>query len=390
MRPKHGLKIGMLMCLWGACSAEPSDDDSMDNLLMAGVGGAGLGAGVGGLAGTMPIAGDTALAGTTAGMALAGTGGVAGTLPLAGMAGVEAGTMPIAGTAGASGSEAPVLENFSFFVTSLRAMQELSGNQNGFGGDLRYGETGEGAGLRGADKICTEIAEQSMPGSGVKQWRAFLSAVAAGPGGTPVHARDRIGQGPWYDRLGRLFGNNLEEIIAERPTTADPQIVNDFPNEDGVPNHNPDGTGEVDNHDFLTGSDDMGRIYMMDMRVTCDDWTKSLGDSNDAPRVGHSWPRSATPIAFFGGGGAGSGGFPFPGGGAGTGGFPFPGGGAGTGGFPFPGGGAFNGEHWISALDEAGCAPGVSLVEMGPPNEANPTVGSGGGYGGLYCFALQP
>jgi hypothetical protein len=33
---------------------------------------------------------------------------------------------------------------------------------------------------------------------------------------------------------------------------------------------------------------------------------------------------------------------------------------------------------------------GVSLVEMGPPDPNIPTVGSGGGYGGIYCFALSP
>ena len=42
-------------------------------------------------------------------------------------------------------------------------MRELSGSQDGFGGDLRFGEA---TGLAGADKICTTIAEQSMPGSG--------------------------------------------------------------------------------------------------------------------------------------------------------------------------------------------------------------------------------
>src|SRR5690349_20801870 len=67
-----------------------------------------------------------------------------------------------------------VSEHFSFFVTSLKAMQELSGSEDGFGGDLRFGETGAGAGLRGADKICTTIAEQSLPGN-AKTWRAFLS-----------------------------------------------------------------------------------------------------------------------------------------------------------------------------------------------------------------------
>jgi hypothetical protein len=44
----------------------------------------------------------------------------------------------------------------------------------------------------------------------------------------------------------------------------------------------------------------------------------------------------------------------------------------------------------MSALTEAGCAPGASLIEMGPPDASNPTVGSGGGYGGIYCFALMP
>ncbi len=39
-------------------------------------------------------------------------------------------------------------EPFSFFVTSYRAMQELSGTQDGFGGDFRFGEDGVGAGLR--------------------------------------------------------------------------------------------------------------------------------------------------------------------------------------------------------------------------------------------------
>jgi hypothetical protein len=46
--------------------------------------------------------------------------------------------------------------------------------------------------------------------------------------------------------------------------------------------------------------------------------------------------------------------------------------------------------NWMSALNEAGCAAGASLVEMGGPMASNPTVGSGGGYGAIYCFALTP
>lgn len=254
--------------------------------------------------------------------------------------------------------DAGALAKFSFFVTSFKAMKELSGSQDGFGGDLRHGETGTGAGLKGADKLCAEIAESSLAGSSAKQWRAFLSATAGGASGGAVHAIERIGEGPWYDRRGRLVANSKTDLVQTRPN-ADAVIKNDLPNEEGVPNHNPDGTGNVDNHHVLTGSGPDGRLYASDVKVTCNDWTKSQGDSADAPRVGHAWPRSG------------------PGGGGGR-----PGGGGGM--------STFSTENWMSALDEAGCGAGVSIVEMGPPMESTPTVGSGGGYGGIYCFALTP
>lgn len=373
-RSRRGLRMTHLVLALGlgACGADADSDSPSGGIggeaalggtgAGAGAGGVGDPAGVGGSAGAMVIGGS-------GGVGAGATGGVGGTAGVvAGTMGGEGGMAATAGSAGAAGADTSNLEHFSFFVTSLRAMRELSGSPNGFGGDLSYGETGVGAGLRGADKICTEIAEQSMPGSGAKGWHAFLSAVAASDTGGPVHAKDRIGAGPWYDRLGRLVANDLSELIAERPTTADPAIIDDLPNEDGVPNHNPDGTGEVDNHDVLTGSNDLGEVYAMDMKVTCNDWTKSVGDSADAPRVGHSWPRRGG----FGMGGTGGGTF-FGGG--------FPGG---------TGPGAINSAHWISALDEAGCGPSVGIIEMGPPNEQDPTVGSGGGYGGIYCFALMP
>jgi hypothetical protein len=62
----------------------------------------------------------------------------------------------------------------------------------------------------------------------------------------------------------------------------------------------------------------------------------------------------------------------------------------GPGGGDFGDFGSFNGENWISALDESGCGAEASIIEMGPPDLSNPTVGSGGGYGGIYCFALSP
>jgi hypothetical protein len=116
----------------------------------------------------------------------------------------------------------------------------------------------------------------------------------------------------------------------------------------------------------------MGQLFSTDWGFTCHDWTSKEG-RDGTPRVGHSWPRMGFP--------GGPGGFPFP--------FPM----AGTGGGGRPGGGPSGiGDlnNWMSALNEAGCAPGAMLIEMGPPNPNVPTVGSGGGYGGIYCFALMP
>ena len=237
---------------------------------------------------------------------------------------------------------------FSFFMVSYEAIRRESGSDKGFGGDL--------GGIEGADDICRRVAISSSECAESRTWRAFLST-------TRQDAIDRIGTGPWHDRLGRLLANNLTELLNERPPNAHPDIINDFPNEFGVPNRNPDGTGDVDNHQTLTGSGVDGRLYTqgpndgrsgpggfaggstacMDgpwtpEKATCWDWTVS--DPVGCPRVGHSWPREVS------------------------------------------------GVHWISVWNEGGCAPGVVLDDFTPPG--GPTVGSFGGYGGFYCFALTP
>ena len=292
----------------------------------AGTGGGGVdaGAGRGGTAGGAGAAG-----GGTGGTADGGVGGSSGAAGSGGTGTTDAGggtCMP--GDGGTA--------RFSFFATSLVAMRRVSGSEKGFGGDLRFGKAD---GLSGADEICRVIADAAFPGAGCKQWRAFLS-VTKGPAGTQVNAIDRVGPGPWYDRLGRVFAMNKAGLQQTRPQGADPAIINDFPNENGVPNHAPDGNGmQVDNHDFLTGSDNMGNVYSSGLSGTCQDWTSAVG-SGGRPRCGHTWPRGV--------------------------------------------------QSWISILDEAGCAPGVNIVEMGGPNPNDPTVGSGGGYGGIYCFALTP
>ncbi|ATB27872.1 hypothetical protein [Melittangium boletus] len=224
---------------------------------------------------------------------------------------------------------------FSFFVTSIESMRQLSGSANGFGGDLRFGEL---TGLAGADKICRTIAEMSLPGAGLKTWRAFLSASTGGTGGAAVNAIDRIGEGPWYDRTGRLVAPDKASLLSSaRPVGGDATIKNDLPNERGEPNHQ-----GVDNHDVLTGSSKQGK-FSGTRANTCNDWTSAVG-STGKPNCGHSWPRNGSTSG--------------------------------------------SGAYWLSDHTVPGCAPGVNLVDNG--GGTGNTVGSSGGYGAIYCFALTP
>src|SRR6185503_18297473 len=76
----------------------------------------------------------------------------------------------------------PVAATMSFFITSVG---------RGFGADL--------VGLSGADAHCQQLA--AAAGRGDRMWRAYLSAPAT-PGRPVVHARDRIGKGPWVNARG--------------------------------------------------------------------------------------------------------------------------------------------------------------------------------------------
>jgi hypothetical protein len=297
----------------------------------AGLGGSGKGGSsmggatvAGGSAGDAPGGAGASAGSSSGGVSGAGTAGegVGGAGNGAGGSGAGAG-----GTGGA-----PTSEPFSFFMTSQAGLARLAENPDGFGGDLRFGMAD---GLSGADEICRQLAEGSMPGNG-KTWRAFLS-VTEGPNGTPVDAIDRVGEGPWYDRLGRTVAMTKEDLLQVRPRGADPAIVDDLPNEDGVPNHDP-GTGIIDNHNVLTGSTTQGTLDNQGLTATCQDWTSSESDGG-RPRCGVSWPRASL-------------------------------------------------LNWISVLNEGGCAPGATPpgAESGPRG----TVGALGGYGGFYCFALTP
>ena len=88
----------------------------------------------------------------------------------------------------------------SFFVTSEAA---------GSGGNI--------GGLAGADAHCQQLA--AAVGS-TRRWRAYLSA--ADDGGQPIHARDRIGSGPWVNANGRTVAVSLQDLhgVPGPPQTA--------------------------------------------------------------------------------------------------------------------------------------------------------------------------
>jgi hypothetical protein len=142
---------------------------------------------------------------------------------------------------------------------------------------------GDGAnlgGLAGADRHCQTLAAAANAGS--RTWHAYLSATAA-MGQPPVHARDRIGDGPWYNARGQLIAWNVADLHGD--VHRDRNSVNkEFAlNEKGAPVN---GRGDQPNqHDILTGSDSHGRSLLGSAaNTTCNNWTSNAAGS---AMVGH-------------------------------------------------------------------------------------------------------
>ena len=136
----------------------------------------------------------------------------------------------------------PPSQSMSFFVTSTG---------RGFGANL--------AGLRGADAHCQQLA--TAVGSGGRTWRAYLSAPGSS-GAPPVHARDRIGKGPWFNAAGVQIAASIEDLhgngnaidagtaLTEKGTRVGPG-----------------------RHDILTGSNADGTLAGGVRDATCRGWT---------------------------------------------------------------------------------------------------------------------
>jgi len=153
----------------------------------------------------------------------------------------------------------PTSPNMNFFVTSSER------------------KTAKLGGLRGADKICQDLA--AAVGAGNKTWHAYLS-VEHDPanGNKPTDARSRIGTGPWYNSKGALVAKNLDDLHARK---GDADV---FLDEHGqrVPGNWPNSPKPVV-HDILTGSTPEGKVMA---GKTCNDWTSDSKDQQ--AQVGHT------------------------------------------------------------------------------------------------------
>src|SRR5438093_1325515 len=167
--------------------------------------------------------------------------------------------------AGGRGAAAPP-QPMGFFVTS-----EGVGNGANLGG------------LAGADAHCQKLA--AAEGAGNKTWHAYLSTQAL-DGQPAVNARDRIGQGPWYNTRGAQIardvahlhgdtveaarlGNNLSRTTALTEKNELVKVAGDKPNQ----------------HDILTGSQPDGRAYTDAADHTCKNFTSNAADGS--AQVGH-------------------------------------------------------------------------------------------------------
>ena len=137
----------------------------------------------------------------------------------------------------------------SFFVTSANP---------GKGADL--------GGLAGADAYCQALADSVQAGG--KTWRAYLSAAPQGAS-PAVHARDRIGRGPWQNAKGMVVATSVDDLHGLGNRLNKQTALT----EKGDPIS---GRGDaVNRHDILTGSTADGRLDTSAPDTTCGNWTKS-------------------------------------------------------------------------------------------------------------------
>ena len=158
-------------------------------------------------------------------------------------------------------------------VLPAPAAAAQSGQMNFF---LTSAGSGDGAnlgGLQGADQICQDRAY--AVGAGDLIWRAYLSTT----GESGENARDRIGDGPWYNYAGTMVAQDLDDLHSEDNLLGKENSLTE--RGDQV-----NGRGDSPNmHDIITGSTMDGMASGEDGDTTCENWTSNGSDGSAL--VGH-------------------------------------------------------------------------------------------------------
>jgi hypothetical protein len=150
-------------------------------------------------------------------------------------------------------------DSMSFFITS-----EGSADGANLGG------------LDGADGHCAMLATDA--GSGKAEWRAYLSTQAR-DGASAVNARDRIGDGPWFNARGVQVAADVADLHSDNNKLNKENSLTEYA-------ETVNGRGDTPNmHDILTGSRKDGTAFDDDADHTCGNWTSSSGEGS--AEVGH-------------------------------------------------------------------------------------------------------
>ena len=137
-------------------------------------------------------------------------------------------------------------------------------------------------GIAGADRHCQTLAQAA--GAGGKTWRAYLS-VSAANGQPAVNARDRIGNGPWYNAKGARIAQNVADLHGD--TLEQARRGNNLTKATAITEKGDtvNGVGDTPNrHDMLTGSQLDGTAFTDGADHTCGNW--SSGAAGTA-QLGH-------------------------------------------------------------------------------------------------------
>ena len=130
-------------------------------------------------------------------------------------------------------------------------------------------------GLAGADAHCQRLAAEV--GAGGRTWRAYLSTTASGSQ-PAVHAKDRIGAGPWTNAKGVVVATSVADLHSDDNTLSKEHSLTEK-------GEVVSGRGDTPNrHDILTGSQPDGTASSAAGDTTCGNWTSG---GEGSALVGH-------------------------------------------------------------------------------------------------------